>query len=64
MTNKEKVLDMFKNNNSAYEIHLVTGLSFGEITHFIKQDTDAKERHYKHLRRIQSEQEKNRLEAN
>lgn len=46
---REVVIDMFKNNHSAYSIHLKTGISFKEITTYIRENEDAKTRHKKAL---------------
>jgi len=36
---------MFRNNKSAYEIHMETGLSFKEITHYIRENEEMNSRH-------------------
>lgn len=50
--NREKVLEMFNNKKkkvSTYAIHIETGLPFAEITGYIREDEEAKQRHNKSL---------------
>jgi phage anti-repressor protein len=47
---KDLVLKLFlEKRYSAFYIQLETGLSFSEITHYIRCNTEAKERHKKAL---------------
>jgi len=42
---KDIVINMFRNNKSAYAIHMETGMSFKEITHYIREDEEMNARH-------------------
>ena len=54
---REVVIDMFKDNYSAYSIHLKTGLSFKEITSYIRDSEELKARHKSALAREKELQE-------
>ena len=45
MKKKDIVIEMFKKNYSSYTIHLETGLSFKEITHYIREDDELSNKH-------------------
>jgi hypothetical protein len=52
---KDLVLKLYKQNKSAYDIHIATGLGFKEITHYIRIDEEAKNEHKKKLEDRQDE---------
>ena len=56
MSKREEVLLMFKENKSVFDIHMNTGLAFSEITHYVREDVEAKARHKKKLRDYKDEQ--------
>ena len=50
MSNRETVVEMFtKQKKTPFDIHMVTGLSFKEIQHYVKESVVAKNRHKKQL---------------
>lgn len=48
---------MFKDNCSAYEIHLKTGLSIKEVYHYIRESEELGQRHKKALYESQKQME-------
>ena len=50
MSNKDKVIELFRNNNSSYNIGLVTGLSNKEICHYIRQSEEMTKKHQDGIR--------------
>jgi len=57
MKNKDKVIEMFKDNCSAYEIHLKTGLSIKEVYHYIRESEELANRHKKALYESQRQED-------
>jgi len=49
MKNKNRIIELFKANHTAYEIHLQTGLSIKEVYHYIRESEELKIRHEKAL---------------
>ena len=50
MTNREKVIELFKGRTSAYDIMLETGLSSREVYTYIRESEELRARHHAKLR--------------
>jgi len=45
MSNRDKVLNMFKKRKSTYNIMMETGLKSSEVYHYIREDEECRARH-------------------
>ena len=47
MSNRERVIELFKKNHTAYAIHLETGIGIKEVYNYVRESEELKMRHAK-----------------
>lgn len=45
MTNRERAIELFKDNKGAYHISLVTGMPIKEVYHYLRESEELNKRH-------------------